>query len=132
MKRLLLVVTCLAVAACSPTGDTSADDAAPLAEGTWTGGLAPMNHPEQMTPLTFDVGYDDETLTVVLGGPGGVAIPTRDVMHRGDSLHFVFDEPEEGVALHCGFAADGQDGYAGRCADADGKWAAVTMVPPTE
>lgn len=135
MRPSLFLAACVALAACAPTSDSpavSSDASASLPAGTWTGGLTPMNHPDLVTPVTFDVSYDGDVPAIALVGPDGSTIPTRSVALTGDSLHFVFDEPEAGVPLQCAFAADGQSGYEGQCTDADGKWAAMTMVPPVE
>ena len=127
MTRLALV-GCLSLAACSPPRPVP--DPPCLAVGTWTGGLAPMHHPDRVTPLTYRVGYDGDALTLAVGGPDGVAIPARDVALRADTLRFVFDEPEEGVPLRCALGAGEAGAFEGRCADASGKWARFTMTPP--
>ena len=121
MNRILLGALCL-LAACS-TSNT-------LEEGRWTGALTPMNHPEMANPVAYDVRYEGDALTIDLLGPGSEAIPTREVMFDGDTLRFVFDEPEEGVPLRCALGATDPGGFAGRCADAFGQWAMFTMLPP--
>lgn len=100
-----------------------------LEEGQWTGSLTPMNHPAMENPVSYDVRYAGDDLSIDLVGPGGAALPTRDVRLTSDTLHFTFDEPEEGVALDCALGRD-DDGFAGRCTDVSGKWAHFTMRPP--
>ena len=89
-----------------------------------------MNHPDRVTPLTYAVGYEGDALTLAIGGPDGAEIPTRDVVLRADTLHFVFDEPEEGVPLQCALGRGEAGTFEGRCTDASGKWARFTMAPP--
>lgn len=120
---LLLFVTGLA-ACTTPAAQP------PLPEGTWTGTLAPMNHPEMKNAVTYEVGSPDGALAISLVGPGNTSIPTRDITLDTDTLRFTFDEPEEHVPLHCALGAQADDSYAGRCTDASGKWARFTMVPP--
>ena len=91
-----------------------------------------MNHPDRVTPLTYDVSYRGNDLVLVLVGPDGKEIPARDVSIQVDTLHFVFDEPEMGVALQCALGRQSAAGYEGRCTDAEGKWARFTMDPPSD
>lgn len=100
-----------------------------LEEGRWTGALTPMNHPNMENPVTYDVSYAGDALAVYLVGPGGATVPTRDLLLTADTLYFTFDEPEENVPLDCALGRE-EDGFAGRCTDADGKWARFTMRPP--
>ena len=133
VRFLVLLAGCTLSAACAPPRPAlrAAPTSDRLPPGTWTGGLAPMNHPDRVTPLTYVVGYDGDALTVRLGSAGSL-VTARNVEVRGDTLSFAFDEPEEGVPLRCGLGADGRGGFAGRCADASGKWAWFTMTPPAE
>ena len=128
MKSLLShLALCAALggfAACSSTPES------PLPEGTWTGALTPMNHPEMANPVTYAVRYDDGALAIDLIGPNGSATTTRDVQLEADTLRFAFDEPEEGITLRCALGGTAEHGFAGRCADASGKWARFTMAPP--
>jgi hypothetical protein len=89
-----------------------------------------MHHPEMVNPVTYDVRYSEGTLAIDLIGPNDTRIPTRAVHLSTDSLHYRFDEPEEGVTLQCalGHRADGH--FDGRCTDAAGQWARFTMMPP--
>lgn len=121
MKKLLCVALCL-LAACSSSPH--------LQEGRWSGTLTPMNHPEMATPVAYEVGYEGDTLTIVLLGPGGDTVPTRTVRLAADTLYFTFVEPEESVPLDCTLGREDAGGFAGRCADAAGKWARFTMRPP--
>lgn len=135
LRSITLVLTAaLTLAACAPADDAAPAAEAPvrLAEGTWTGGLTPMNHPEMITPLTYDVAYEDGALSLVLGGPGGAPMPARDAELREDTLYFMFDEPDAGVPLTCALGREDAGSFVGRCTDADGKWARFTMVPPGE
>lgn len=122
---LLPLSLLLVLAACEPAAPT-------LQEGTWTGGLTPMNHPDMVTPLTYDVRAEDGAYAIALVGPGGGAVPMRSVRLEGDTLRYVFNEPEEGVALRCALGRQGDGSYAGRCTDPDGKWARFTMTPPAD
>lgn len=119
MRRLLLSAVLLS-AAC--TGAPS-EAPAPLAEGRWAGSLTPMNHPDQATPVAFDIREDRGAWTVTLLGPGGATLPGRDVSWDGATLRFTFDEPEAGVPLACAWTSREGAVLAGRCTDADGRWA---------
>lgn len=103
-----------------------------LAEGRWSGTLAPMNHPEMANPVAYDVSYEGNLLHIAVVGPDGAALPTRDVRLTADTLYFAFDEPEENVPLRCTLRRDTTDSFAGRCADASGQWARFTMQPPEQ
>jgi hypothetical protein len=93
-RLVLLWIVMGGMAACS------APDSAPaLPEGTWTGTLTPMNHPEMNNPVAYDVRYVEDTLAIDLIGPNDSRIATRAVHLTADSLHYRFDEPEEGVTL---------------------------------
>lgn len=124
MKTLFLALLCL-LAACAQTTPAT------LPEGTWTGGLTPMNHPDVVSPLTYEVRRADEQLALTLISED-VQTPARDVKVEGDTLSFVFNEPEAGVLLTCALARQTDASYAGRCVDAGGKWAHFTMKPPAE
>lgn len=124
--RLLLLAAALSmIGAC-----TTPASAPTLPEGTWTGALTPMNHPEMANPVTYDVHYPGGALAIDLVGPNGARIATRSVQHAPDSLRFAFDEPEEGVTLQCDLGRQADGAFAGRCTDPDGKWARFTMIPP--
>lgn len=129
MTRLLLTVACLCLAACAPAPD-EAPAADRLAEGRWTGGLTPMNHPDMVTPIAYDVAYEGDRLALTLLGDGGTPMPAREVALHADTLRFVFDEPDAGRPLSCALARAPEGGFGGRCTDADGKWARFTMTPP--
>lgn len=101
----------------------------PLRAGTWWGALTPMNHPEMANPVSYDVSYPDGVLAIALTGPGGETLPTRDLRLDGDTLRFVFDEPDAGLPLICALGRNGDD-FAGRCTDPGGQWARFTMLPP--
>lgn len=120
--RIAFFATLCLLAACG----TSAQ----LEEGRWTGALTPMNHPDMANPVVYDVRYEGRALHIELIGPGGAAVPTREVRLEADTLRFTFDEPEEGVPLRCALGREGAGGFEGRCADAAGKWAEFTMRPP--
>lgn len=121
MKKALCATLCI-FAACGTS--------ARLEEGRWTGALMPMTHPDVANPVVYDVGYEGSVLHIDLVAPGGAAVPTREVSLETDTLRFTFNEPEEGVRLRCALARDGAGGFAGRCADIEGKWAGFTMRPP--
>ncbi|MFW5973452.1 MAG: hypothetical protein ACOCTG_05610 [Bacteroidota bacterium] len=89
-----------------------------------------MNHPDTVTPLTYDVSYEGNRLSIVLSGPGGAAMPARDAALNGDTLYFVFDEPDAGIPLNCALDRQPAGGFGGRCTGTDGKWARFTMTPP--
>lgn len=65
-------------------------------------------------PIAYDVRYAGEVLIINLIGSDGTVLPKR----------------EEEVPLRCALGRDGSGGFAGRCADASGKWARFTMRPP--
>ncbi len=118
-KSFILLITLFAACSAQPT----------LQQGTWTGGLTPMNHPDMVIPLTYEVSRADGHLTITLIN-SGQRTPTREARIEGDTLTFVFNEPEENVELTCALARQPAAGYAGRCTDADGKWGHFTMMPP--
>ena len=89
-----------------------------------------MNHPEMANPMAYNVRHTGSSLSIDLVGPGGVPVSTRDPYLDGDTLFFSFREPEEQVLLRCALGRDSAGGFAGRCADATGKWARFTMHPP--
>lgn len=89
-----------------------------------------MNHPEQVLPLAFDVNYAEGAVSITIEGPDGVTINTRGARVDGDTLRFVFIEPEMFVPLRCALGDVSSLELEGRCADNSGKWAAVTMTPP--
>ena len=91
IKALALLCT---LAACASTKPTT------LQESTWTGGLTPMNHPEMVMPITYDVSHADGHLAVTLI-TGDIQTPMRDAQVEGDTLSFVFNEPEANVLLTC-------------------------------
>ena len=122
MKKSLVVLITL-IAACSAPST--------LQEGTWTGGLTPMNHPDMVVPLTYEVSRVEGQVSIVLKN-GEIPTPTRAVKIEDDMLTFVFNEPEANVELTCALARQADAGYAGRCTDAEGKWAHFTMTPPEE
>jgi len=126
--RPVLNLLIVAAVTCVMGGCAASTPALP--EGSWTGALTPMSHPEMANPVTYDVRYPNGTLVIDLIGPNGARIATRAVHHAADSLHFAFDEPEESVTLRCGLGRQPDSAFAGRCTDASGKWAYFTMVPP--
>ncbi len=122
MKTLAFALLCL-LAACAQTTPTM------LQEGTWTGGLTPMNHPDMLLPITYEVSRVGGQFAITLIAED-IQTPTRDARVEGDTLSFVFNEPEAGVLLTCALARQADERYAGRCVDAEGKWAHFTMTPP--
>lgn len=125
MRFASALLLALALAAC-----TSTTDAPSLQEGTWTGGLVPMNHPDMQTPIRYDVRRDGGALAIDITGPDGQAVAARDIRVEADTLHFVFNEPERNVPLTCALARQDDARYEGRCTDAGGKWARFIMIPP--
>ncbi len=125
MPKSVFVLICF-FAACSAPPSRPV-----LQEGTWTGGLTPMNHPDMVLPLTYEVRRIHGKLSITLNNEG-IQTPTRNLAIEGDTLSFVFNEPEENVELTCAFARRTDASYAGRCTDAEGKWAHFTMTPPGE
>lgn len=124
MKYVALVLLCVLAACNARTGQMT------LQEGTWTGHLTPMNHPDMHTPVIYDVRGTD-SLTISLN-VADTSVPVRAIQLEGDTLAFVFNEPEADVLLTCALARQADDSYAGRCADGSGKWAHFTMLPPEE
>lgn len=116
LPLLLLLVTC--------------ESDSKLQEGHWTGTLTPMNHPEMHNPVSYNVSYKENILTIELVGPGGNLIKTEKPRFQNDTLFFAFREPEEQMLLTCAFAEDSKTGFTGRCTDETGKWAQFTMQPP--
>lgn len=110
----------------------AACQSAPILDaGRWTGTLTPMNHPDMATPVAYDVQYEGTRLVIDLIGPNGTTTPTRRPRLDGDTLFFSFEEPEEQVRLDCALGRADTEAFAGRCADAAGKWARFTMIPST-
>lgn len=118
----LVAVVLVSLSACGPSPPSGG---APPEEGTWTGTLTPMNHPDTATPLTYEMQSEDGTLLIDLIADETM-LPTRDVHMEGDTLFFAFNEPEADVPLQCALGRDGSE-FTGRCADASGKWARFTM-----
>ena len=75
---------------------------------------------------------DSENFVAVTLIARDMQTPTRDARVEGDTLSFVFNEPEAGVLLTCALARQADERSAGRCVDAEGKWAHFTMTPPGE
>ncbi len=121
-QRVFVLIGFLAACSAQPSQPV-------LQEGTWTGGLTPMNHPDIVMPLTYAVRRADGHLSMIMIA-GETQTPTRALKIEGDTLSFVFNEPEENVELTCALGRQADAGYAGRCADAEGKWAHFTMTPP--
>lgn len=121
MQKLLLFFLAVLLAACA------APDTPVLKEGTWTGHLTPMNHPEMQIPLTY---YVAPGPTLSIAPADGEPVAVRNLRAETDTLFFIFDEPDAGVPLACRLAHRPDGAYAGRCTDADGKWAVFTMIPP--
>jgi hypothetical protein len=128
MYRLLLSAA-LSLSACASV-PTDSSPASALPEGTWTGTVTPMNHPDRPTPITYEVSTEGGALSVVLRGLDGQGLPVRAALLSGDTLRFQFNEPEGNLPLDCALVRLPTGTFDGRCADADGRWARFTMVPP--
>jgi hypothetical protein len=124
MKHLLLLATALLIFSCNTPGSK------PISEGTWTGYLTPMNHPDMKNEVSYNVQYTNNELGIELKGPGGQPIQTMDPHIKNDSLFYSFNEPEEGVTLTCKLAKSETGTFEGRCTDPSGKWALFSMIPP--
>jgi hypothetical protein len=118
MKNVVLGITAFVLIGCQSNK---------LEQGRWDGSLTPMNHPEMDNPLTYDVSYNDDELTIDIAGPDSTVMRTRNPRIKNDTLHFSFEEPEEQVLLTCKMGGNGGNTYAGRCTDKSGKWAYFTM-----
>jgi hypothetical protein len=92
MKNILLFALCLIVA-CSSTPE--------LKEGHWTGHLTPMNHPEMSIPVSYEVTYMEGGLDINIIGSDGISASAQNPHIEGDTLLFMFNEPEEQVTLEC-------------------------------
>ena len=77
----------------------------------------------------FVVRHTDGRLAITMIAQD-TSVPMQDVHLVGDTLSLAFNEPEADVLLTCALIRQPDAGYAGRCADAEGKWAHVTMTPP--
>lgn len=122
MKNLF-IISFLFIAACNSSPE--------LKEGRWTGHLTPMNHPDMSIPVNYDVTYTESGLKVNIIGSNGVPVVTQNPRLEDDTLFFVFNEPEEQVALDCALARTDTRGFSGKCSDSSGKWAMFTMIPPS-
>ncbi|MEO0557926.1 MAG: hypothetical protein AAF170_07060 [Bacteroidota bacterium] len=129
MSRSFVLLLGLALSACA---STRSEAPTRLAEGTWTGTLTPMNHPDQNTPMRYRVAYLEEDLSIEMDWPGGDALPARDAELQEGMLTFGLIEPEGNASLQCNLARQPDGSFDGRCADAEGKWARFTMLPPVE
>lgn len=119
----------LVLASCSAL---SAQDGRPRLEvGVWSGDLTPMHHPDRPTPLRFGVSEVDGSPSIEIQGPDGLVLPTHGVTASEAGVTFSFSEPEAEVLLQCDLRFDRDGVLVGRCADPDGKWASLTMRPPT-
>lgn len=132
MSRPLILLLLILLGACTSASDPQPAESPRLTEGTWTGTLTPMNHPDMHTPLTYEVAYAADTLGLVLGGPNGSEMPAREAEVKGNTLFFSFDEPDAGVPLRCALARTEDAGFEGRCVDPEGKWALFSMQPPAD
>lgn len=122
MKKLF-IISLLFMAACNSSPE--------LKEGRWTGHLTPMNHPDMTIPVNYDVTYTENSLMIsVIGSDGVPPVVTQNPRLEDDTLSFVFNEPEEQVALECTLVRTEKRGFSGKCSDSSGKWAIFTMIPP--
>lgn len=124
MKTLLLFTALIMTISCNSM------DTDRIKQGTWTGYLTPMNHPEMKNEVSYNVEYVENGLQIELIGPGGNPIQTETPQMKNDSLFYSFDEPEEGVTLNCKLGKKESGSFEGRCSDASGKWAYFSMTPP--
>ena len=125
MLKTIFTLTLL-LAVCS--APSQAQD---LQEGTWTGTLTPMNHPEMATPLIYDVRHVGDSLAITLTSPAlPDSVVMREITLTADTLSFAFNEPEADVLLRCALGRQEDGSYTGRCADAEGKWATFAMIAP--
>lgn len=120
MRTGIVVVVCLLAGCASSTA---------LTPGRWAGTIAPMNHPDRTSSITYDVSYANSQIVIDIMGPDGTIVSTRSPALSGDTLRFEFDEPEQGETLTCALGRTVSGSYAGRCADRAGKWAWFTMRP---
>ncbi|MEM1128179.1 MAG: hypothetical protein AAGI71_16150 [Bacteroidota bacterium] len=118
------LVALLLLGACT----SSAPDS--LSEGTWTGTITPMNHPDRPSPITYEVRQATGGYQLTLQAGGGSGLAARDLTLQADTLAFTFNEPEAQVPLRCVLVAEPDGHYAGRCTDPGGQWARFTMHPP--
>lgn len=110
------------VTACNPLHE--------LKEGSWTGHLTPMNHPEMSIPVDYEVAYQQGDLFISIIGTDGFPVLTQHPRLENDTLYFKFNEPEEQVLLNCVLIRNRENEFSGKCMDPSEKWAQFTMVPP--
>lgn len=124
MKKLLLFISLFMTISCNSANTDR------IKQGTWTGYLTPMNHPEMKNEVRYNVQYVESELQIELTGPGGEPIQTKTPRVVNDTLFYSFDEPEEEVTLNCALGKTESGSFEGRCTDASGKWATFGMIPP--
>lgn len=124
MKNLILFTSLIFICSCNST------DTDQIPQGTWTGYLSPMNHPEMKNEVSYNIQYVEDELQIELIGPGGNPIQTKSPQVKNDSLFYSFDEPEEGVSLNCTLSKKESGAFEGPCTDPSGKWAYFSMIPP--
>jgi hypothetical protein len=132
VKRHIIRTVCIfALAACSAS-TLAAQDAPTLLElGVWSGSLTPMHHPDAPTPLGIAVSGSVGSQAIEIRGPGDLVLPTHDVAVSEAGVVFSFLEPEADVPLRCDLRFDHGGTLTGRCTDPDGKWARLTLRPPS-
>lgn len=98
-----------------------------LPSGMWSGYLSQMDQPDKQTPLNCKVKHLQENVSLEIFGPGGVNIPTKELLLTKDTLFFSFDKLSNQMLVSCALKKVGKNYYYGRCTDTDGKWGLLSM-----
>lgn len=106
---------------------TSCSTTQKLPSGLWSGYLSPMNQPHKRTSLNYEVKHLQENTSLEILGPGGINIPTHELLLIKDTLFFSFNRPMEEVSLSCALQKVNKNYYYGRCSGPEGNWATFTM-----
>ena len=129
-SRLLLLGTMMAFSGLVGCTSEEVVEVPTLEEGTWTGTIMPMDHPDERTEIIYRVSTTLGGVNMTIGTSFDNVRPSRDVEVTVDSLYFVFDEPESEVELTCALGLQSNGNYEGKCLDPENKWAWFTMRRP--
>lgn len=116
------IVVLLALGSAAPAG------AQALAQGTWTGTMAPPGG--EAIPVNFEVSESGGALSIAMMAVQVEGeMPFRDIQLTGQTLTFWW---EVGVRVDCSLTRTQAGGFEGTCSDGTGDRGegTLTMVPP--
>jgi len=106
---------------------TSCSTAKKLPSGQWSGYFSPMDQADKRTMLKYEVGHQQENVSLQIFGPQGMNIQTNGLEISKDTLFFSFNKMNQSGLLSCALKKVNKNYYYGRCTDAEGRWAVFTM-----